>query len=101
MMQHVTFDLQNDMLCLCNYPFVFDGPAKSVLLQTDALIQMQVYLKNSWRLKLIIGLLLLLLLLLSEHLCSLFETFVINDSFNTYLKLSTTKQGFPGILRMH
>ena len=29
-------------MSFCNYPFVFDGNAKTVLLQTDALLQMQV-----------------------------------------------------------
>uniref|UniRef100_A0A672GK40 HECT domain-containing protein n=1 Tax=Salarias fasciatus TaxID=181472 RepID=A0A672GK40_SALFA len=43
-------DIRNDYLLnghdgvvtLCKYPFVFDAPAKTTLLQTDAVIQMQV-----------------------------------------------------------
>jgi E3 ubiquitin-protein ligase HERC4 len=30
------------MMSFCNYPFVFDGQAKTMLLQTDAMLQMQV-----------------------------------------------------------
>jgi E3 ubiquitin-protein ligase HERC4 len=32
----------------CDYPFVFDGRAKTLLLQTDADIQMQVALQDAW-----------------------------------------------------
>ena len=32
----------SSMLSFCNYPFVFDAQAKTMLLQTDALLQMQV-----------------------------------------------------------
>lgn len=32
------------VVTLCRYPFVFDAPAKTTLLQTDAVIQMQVFL---------------------------------------------------------
>lgn len=34
----------DSQVTLCKYPFVFDAPAKTTLLQTDAVIQMQVRL---------------------------------------------------------
>lgn len=33
---------QDGVVTLCRYPFVFDAQAKTTLLQTDAVIQMQV-----------------------------------------------------------
>ena len=33
---------QDSAVTLCRYPFVFDAQAKTTLLQTDAVIQMQV-----------------------------------------------------------
>ncbi|VDI47312.1 Hypothetical predicted protein [Mytilus galloprovincialis] len=33
----------------CDYPFVFDGPAKSMLLQTDAFMQMRTALEEAQR----------------------------------------------------
>jgi E3 ubiquitin-protein ligase HERC4 len=37
-----------DNVLFCDYPFVFDGRAKTLLLQTDADIQMQVALQEAW-----------------------------------------------------
>ena len=36
------FIFQDKPLSFCNYAFVFDGQAKTMLLQTDAILQMQV-----------------------------------------------------------
>ncbi|KAI8797509.1 E3 ubiquitin-protein ligase HERC4 isoform X1 [Biomphalaria glabrata] len=40
-------------LYFCNYPFLFDGAAKSVLLQTDAALQMQNAIESAHRINLI------------------------------------------------
>lgn len=36
------------VVTLCKYPFVFDAQAKTTLLQTDAVIQMQVLLTTAF-----------------------------------------------------
>lgn len=36
------------VVTLCRYPFVFDAQAKTTLLQTDAVIQMQVIYSKSF-----------------------------------------------------
>uniref|UniRef100_A0A0B7B2U7 HECT domain-containing protein n=1 Tax=Arion vulgaris TaxID=1028688 RepID=A0A0B7B2U7_9EUPU len=40
-------------LYFCNYPFLFDGAAKSVLLQTDAALQMQHAIENAQHINLL------------------------------------------------
>lgn len=40
-MSKISLILQSDKLYLCNYPFLFDAEAKTLLLQTDQAIQMQ------------------------------------------------------------
>lgn len=41
-------NLKSDSVLFCDYPFVFDARAKTLLLQTDADIQMQVALQEAW-----------------------------------------------------
>lgn len=40
--------LPSDNVLFCDFPFVFDGRSKTLLLQTDADIQMQVALQEAW-----------------------------------------------------
>jgi E3 ubiquitin-protein ligase HERC4 len=65
-----------DSVLFCDYPFVFDARAKTLLLQTDADFQMQIALQEAWQ----------------QNLTSIFTGMQTIDTINPYLVLMVRRE---------